>query len=893
MEANPLAKMMNPRSIAICGASDNATSVGGRVFANLKADGFEGKVYPINPKRKTVGGLKCYPSILDVGEEVDLVLIATPARTVPGIIRDCGEVGCKNAVVLSGGFGEGDGGGKEFETELIAQANRAGVRFMGPNCVGLVRPWHKMNATFLRAGTPKGRLALISQSGALNSAISDWAGPHHLGFSALVSLGNATNIDFGDVMQFLSTDPRTDAILLYVEGIKDAPSFLSAMRMTTRLKPVIVLKSGRHESGSRAAATHTGALMGGDQVFDAALERTGAVRALSFGQLFAAAEILGSNKRAGGNRLGIVTNGGGAGVLAADRAGDTRVAIADLAPKTIEKLDKLLPKHWSHANPVDVLGDAGPEAYGAAVKAVYEDPNVDGVLALLTPQAITDAEAIAKAVVAALPKRRTKPVLASFMGEASVGKAREYLSQNGIADFATPEPAVSAFSYLALHNRNRKLALETPSPRVEAYHPDLEGARMIVDAVMADDREMLSDVEAKALMRAFRIPVNTTIEADSEIAALVAAETVGFPVAIKINSPDISHKSDVGGVRLNITDAAEVMAAFRELTASARAARPNARIKGVTVEAMARLTGARELVVGASRDKVFGPTILFGAGGTMVEILQDSAVALPPLNTVLASRLVDKAKVSRLLAAFRDRDAVDRDAVIDVLVRISDLVCELPQVVELDLNPLFAGPEGVVAVDALIRVARPPARDGRYDHVAIHPYPRHLVVRDYLSDGTPLVIRPVRPEDADSEQNFVRSLSDESKMFRFMGAINELSPEMLAHFTQIDYRREMGMVAMAIRDGREQQLGAARYVTNPDGRSCEFAVVVGDQITHQGIGTRLMKALFRAAREHGLQSIEGTVLKNNAPMHQLMRDLGFTRRMDPDDPELVIVERNL
>ncbi len=893
MEANPLAKMMNPRSIAICGASDTATSVGGRVFANLKTDGFEGKIYPVNPKHKTVGGLKCYPSILDIGEEVDLALIATPARTVPGIIRDCGEAGCTNAIILSAGFGEGGGGGKEFETELVAQANRAGVRFMGPNCVGLVRPWHKMNATFLRAGTPKGRLALISQSGALNSAISDWAGPHHLGFSALVSLGNATNIDFGDIMQVLSTDIHTDAILLYVEGIQDAPSFLSAMRMATRLKPVIVLKSGRHESSSRAAATHTSALMGADQVFDAALERTGAVRALSFGQLFAAAEILGSNKRANGNRLAIITNGGGAGVLAADRAGDTRVAMAELAPKTVEKLDKVLPKYWSHTNPVDILGDAGPDEYGAAVKAVYEDPNVDGVLVLLTPQAMTTADSIAKAVVGALPKRRSKPVLASFMGEASVGEAREYLSQNGIADFATPEPAVSAFSYLALHHRNRKLALETPAPRAEAHHPDLEGARMIIDAVMAEDREMLSDVESKALMRAFRIPVNMTIEASTEVAALVAAETVGFPVAIKINSPDISHKSDVGGVRINITDAAEVMAAFRSIVASARAARPNARIKGVTVEAMARLTAPRELVVGASRDKVFGPTILFGAGGSMVEILQDSAVALPPLNSVLASRLVDRTKVSKLLAAFREREAVDRDAVIDVLMRVSDLVCELPQVVELDINPLFAGPEGAVAVDARIRVARPRASDGRYDHVAIHPYPRHLIVEDHLSDGTPLIIRPIRPEDAESEQNFVRSLSDESKMFRFMGAINELSPEMLAQFTQIDYRREMALVAMAIRDGREQQLGVARYVINPDGRSCEFAVVVGDQITHQGIGTRLMKALFHAARDHGLQSIEGTVLKNNEPMHQLMKDLGFTRRMDPDDPELVIVERKL
>ena len=893
MDRSPLSSMFNPASVAVFGASERTASVGALVFQNMKRAGFAGELYPVNPKHAKVGGMRCYPDLAAIGKPVDLAVIATPAATVPGIIQQCGEAGTQNAIVLSAGFGEGGSPGGNLAAKLESAARRARVRFLGPNCVGLVRPWIGMDATFLRSETPKGRLALVSQSGALCSAIADWAAPHHLGFSALVSLGNSLNIDFGDVLQFLANDQQTTAILLYVEGVRDAPAFLSALRYAARLKPVIVLKAGHHAQSSNAAHTHTGALMGADHVFDAALERTGAVRALSFGQLFAAAEILSSNKRSGGNKLGIVTNGGGAGVLAADRAGDTRVELATLSPKTLTALDGVLPKYWSHGNPVDVLGDAGAAEYGAAVKAVYEDPNVDGILVLLTPQAMTDADAIARAVVDALPKRRTKPVLASFMGETSVSQAREYLSANGIADFATPEPAVSAFSYLALHHRNRRLALETPSPQAETHHPDLEGARMIVDAVLADDRDMLSDVESKALMRAFHIPVNMTIEADSETAALVAAETVGFPVAIKINSPDISHKSDVGGVRINITDAAEVMVAFRSIIAAAKAARPNARIKGVTVEAMARLTGARELVVGASRDQIFGPTILFGAGGTMVEVLQDSAVALPPLNSVLANRLVDRTKVSRLLSAFREREAVDREAVIDVLMRISDLVCELPQVVELDINPLFAGPEGVLAVDARVKVARPPAREGRYDHVAIHPYPRHLVVEDHLIDGTPLVIRPIRPEDAESEQNFVRELSDEAKMFRFMGALNELSPEMLVQFTQIDYRREMAMVAMAIRDGHEQQVGVARYVINPDGRSCEFAVVVGDQITHQGIGTRLMKALFRAARDHGLQVIEGTVLKNNAPMLQLMNDLGFTRRMDPDDPELVLVERNL
>lgn len=893
MEDSPLKGMMDPETIAVFGASDSSTSVGAQVFSNLVTDGFGGTIYPINPKHKKVGGLTCYPSATAVGREIDLAVIATPARTVPGIIRDCGEAGIRNAIVLSAGFGEGGNKGANFEADLKAAAKRAGIRFMGPNCVGLVRPWNKMNATFLRAGTPRGRLALISQSGALCSAISDWAGPHHLGFSALVSLGNSIDIDFGDMLQYLASDHHTDAILLYVEGVRHAPGFISALRYAARLKPVIVLKSGRHSSSSEAAHTHTGALIGSDAVFDAVLERAGAVRAMTFGQLFAAAEILSSSKKATGNKLSIITNGGGAGVLAADRAADLNLVLPELDPKTKASLEKLLPKYWSHANPVDILGDAGAHEYGAAVKAVYDDPNTDGLLIMLTPQAMTDAAAAAQAVVDALPKRRKKPVLACWMGEASVGEGRKLLSENGVADFISPERAVEAFSYLAKHHRNRQLALQTLGPLSPSTAPDLEGARLIIANALSEDREMLSDLESKALLKAFRIPINLTVEAETAAEALVAASSVGFPVAMKISSPDITHKSDVGGVRTGIGDAAEVKRVFRDIQERVKRERPNARIRGITVEAMSDIEAPRELVIGVSRDPVFGPTILFGAGGTAVEVMKDSAVALPPLNAVLAERLIARTRISRLLEAYRDKPAADHDAVVFVLRRISMMVSELPEIVELDINPLIAGANGVLAVDARIRVARPPARDGHYDHMAIHPYPRHLITQEHLSDGTPLVIRPIRPEDAESEQAFVKNLSDEARMFRFMGILNELSPEMLVQFTQIDYRREMALVAMAEIDGKEEQCGVARYVINPDGRSAEFAVVVGDQVRHQGIATRLMKGLFNAARDHDLTTIEGTVLKNNAPMLKLMSELGFTTRMDPDDAELVIVERTL
>ncbi|MAM63121.1 bifunctional acetate--CoA ligase family protein/GNAT family N-acetyltransferase [Maritimibacter sp. UBA3975] len=892
MEDSPLKGMMDPASVAVIGASETPGSVGAQVFANLTGGGFAGDIYPVNPRRDTVGGLRSYRSATAIGKDIDLAVIAAPARTVPGIIRDCGEAGIRNAVILSPGFDE-DGSGQKPHGDLRAIAARAGVRFMGPNCVGLVRPWHKMNATILPAGTPKGRLALISQSGALCSAISDWAGPHHLGFSALVSLGNSIDIDFGDMLQYLASDPHTDAILLYVEGVRDAKSFISSLRYAARLKPVIVLKSGRHARSGEAAHTHTGALIGSDAVFDAVLERAGAVRAMTFGQLFAAAEILSSNRKATGNRLSIITNGGGAGVLAADRAADLNVALPALEVKTVAALDKALPGGWSHANPIDIRGDAGPAAYGAAVKAAHDDPNYDGVLVLLTPQIKSDPEGAAQAVVDALPKRRRKPVLACWMGEASVAEGRRLLSANGVADFISPERAVEAFSYLAKHHRNRKLALEVLGPLSPTTAPDLDGARLIIQAALADDREMLSDLEAKAVLKAFRIPINVTFEAESATEALVAASSVGFPVAMKISSPDITHKSDVGGVRTGIGDAAEVKRVFRDICDRVRRERPGAQIKGVTVEAMANIEAPRELVIGASRDPVFGPTILFGAGGTAVEVLADNAVALPPLNAVLANRLISRTRVSRLLAAYRDMPAADREAVIFVLRRISMMVSELPEIVELDLNPLIAGSNGVLAVDARIRVARPPARDGLYDHMAIHPYPRHLIRQEHLSDGTPLIIRPIRPEDAESEQKFVKNLSEEARMFRFMGVLNELSPEMLVQFTQIDYRREMALVAMAEIDGEEVQCGVARYVINPDGRSAEFAVVVGDQVQHQGIGTRLMKGLFRAARDHELTTIEGTVLRNNAPMLKLMSELGFTTRRDPDDAELVIVERAL
>ena len=891
MGPSRLERLFNPRSIAVFGASESGRSVGSMVFANLVDGAFQGTLYPINPKHREVRGIRCHASVREVDENIDLAVIATPAATVPGIIRQCGKAGIRNAVICSAGFGESGGNGDALDRELKEAAREAGIRFIGPNCVGLVRPWLNMNATFLNSVTPKGNLALVSQSGALCSAISDLAAPHDLGFSALVSLGNSADTGFGDVLKFLANDPKTSAILLYVEGVRHPRSFISAMRLATRVKPVIVLKAGRHNTSAEAAHTHTGALIGSDRVFDAVLERAGAVRVDTFGQLFAAAEVLsGRRTRVTGNRLAVITNGGGAGVLAADRAGDLHISLPSPSPETIADLDGKLSPYWSKSNPIDILGDAKPEAYGEAVKAAISDPNYDGVLVMLTPQAMTDATAAAQATIDAVPKGNRKPVLSCWMGETSVATARKMLSSSGVPDFQVPEQGVEAFAYIARHERNTRLALEVPGPLREEHQPDIEAARAIIAGARSEDRLTLTGPESKQLLDAFGIPVNRMMKAASEEEVKAACQAIGFPVVVKIDSPDISHKSDVGGVRLNIKNERAAITAFGEVIENARSAVPDADIHGVTIERLARLENARELVIGMSTDPVFGPTILFGAGGTMVEVLQDSAVALPPLNALLADRLIHRTKVSRLLEAYRDQKAVDRGAIIDILLRLSDLVCELPEIREVEMNPLLAGPAGAVAVDARVRLNSAAETSTAAGRMAIKPYPRHLVEETTLRNGTKMTIRPIRPDDAYREREFVRRLSAKTKQYRFMHTIEELTPAMLAQFTQIDYDREMALVAVTEdADGELTQQGVARYIVNPDDTSCEFAIVVSDDLQHQGVGTRLMKALIAAAKSHGLKRIEGTGVAENYAMLDLMQSLGFHAVPSSEDRALIEV----
>lgn len=884
-----LDRLFSPKSIAVFGASDRPNAVGTLVFENLIASGFHGELYPINPKRESLQGLTCYPNIGAIAANIELAVICTPAPTVPDIIEACGEHGVRAAIVISAGFSEGDGKGLVYERKMLEAAHRHQLRLLGPNCLGLIRPSVGMNATFGKNAALPGSMALVSQSGALCTAILDWAETRGIGFSAIASLGDAANIDFGDILDYLAQDPQTKSILLYIEGIRDARSFMSGLRVAARMKPVVVIKAGRHSTGSKAATTHTGALIGDDDVFDAALQRAGVVRAQSISQLFAAAQLLSNSNKVSGNRLAIVTNGGGPGVMATDRATDLGIELAELSEATLKKLDDSLPPHWSHSNPVDLLGDADDSRYELGVRTCLEDPGVDGVLVMLTPQAMTDAEACAKAVLKASENSK-KQVLACWMGEGHVRSANALFAQHQLPAFTNPESSVEAFAFLANYARNQELLVQTPSSLAKRSKPDIEGARLIIESVLAERRTLLNPLEAKALLHAFAIPVTMGINCRSANEALVAAENLGFPVVMKINSPNLTHKTDAGGVRLNISNAQAVRTTYNALLEEVESKAPDAVIDGVLVEPMQNSRHARELLVGVSRDPVFGPIITFGAGGTAVEIMRDRAVALPPLNDFLAHNLIRQTRTARLLEAHRDQAAADINALAAALCRVSEMVCELPQIQEMDINPMFATSEGVMALDCRIVVAHTPPSLDPYHHMAIHPYPHHLIRQLQLADGSNITIRPIRPEDAQIEQHFVRQLSAQSRYFRFMQTMNELTPEMLVRFTQLDYNRELALIAVQEKNGKEIELGVSRYVMNPDGKSCEFALVVADEWQNKGIGSHLLTQLMEAAQERGYHSMVGEILSDNQKMLELVKLLGFHISNSDEDPGIKLAE---
>lgn len=892
MSRHYLYPLFNPKAVAVFGASERNNSTAGQIVRNLLDGNFSGAIHPVNPKYEHVFGQKCYPTTFSLPSRIDLAIIATPAATVPSLIREIGDHGIRNAIVLSAGFREVGADGSELEQDLCKAAKTHRVRFIGPNCLGMQRPGLALNATFGPATAKVGDLALVSQSGAVCTAVLDWAAANDVGFSSIVSMGAGADLDFGEILDFLALDPATKSILLYVEGVRDARRFMSALRVAAAVKPVIVIKVGRHPAGVRAAQSHTGALVGSDAVFSAMMRRAGVVRVETVVELIAAAQALSRHVRPRGRRLAIVTNGGGPGVMATDRAADLGMVLPELSAETVTALNTVLPAHWSHGNPVDVLGDAGPDRYRKAVAACLVDANVDGVLVMLTPQAMTEPLAVAEAVIDAAVNAN-KPVLTAWLGENTMGPARARFRDAGLPTFISPEGAVDAFGHLAAYYENQRLLRQTPGPLAELELPDTEGARLIIEAVLGEGRTVLSETESKSLLAAFHIPVARTLIARSPSEALLMAEQLGFPVVLKINSPDISHKSDVGGVHLNLDSGQEVRAAYAEMMTNIAHKCPQARLEGVVIEPMTTRPHVRELMIGIASDPVLGPVISFGAGGVAVEVFKDSALALPPLNRYLARDLMERTHVFKMLGAFRGLPPAALVDIENVLLRVSEMACELPWLKELDINPLVADEDGVIAVDARIVVARQRPLEARYAHMAIHPYPIDLISSWQQRDGTMLTIRPIRAEDAELTQSFVRNLSAESKFFRFMSSLSELTPEVLARLTQLDYSREMAFVATAMEDDREIEVAVSRYSTLPDDQSCEFALVVADDWQHRGIGYKMMTVLLEHARVRGLKRMEGEVLASNTGMLALMGEIGFTHSSHPDDAGIRVVVRDL
>lgn len=896
-ETGPLAvhflqPLFEPDGIAVFGASDAPGSAGQRIMANLIEGGYAGRLVAINPHHDTVAGRACYSDLKAAGTAVELAVIATPARSVAGIVRQCARHGVYGAVAIGTGFAETGPAGARREADLVKTARSAGLRLIGPNSLGLMRPRVGLNATLSTNRTDAGSLALVSQSGSVCTAVLDWAEAEGIGFSAVAAVGNAADVGIGDVLDWLAVDSATRSILVYMEGVTDARRFVSALRAAARIKPVIVIKPGCHAASLAAARPHLTAPPGADDVFDAALERTGAVRVPSISRLFNAARVLSAGRRPTGSRLAIVTNAGGPAVMACDRLADLGLSLATLSDATRQALSRSLPDGAPHGNPVDVLGDADPARFSDALSRVLEDPGVDMALVMATAQAWTDAGALAEAA-ADRAQASKKPVFGCWMGSGRVRAARESFLARGLPQFSTPESAVEAVADLVAYRRNQHLLLQVPGPLTDRSPPELETARALIEQALADGRTLLDALESRALLSAFRIPVTRIGRAGNATEVHALARELGFPVVLKVDSPDIRHKSDVGAVRLDISTPEELEREYRAMLAEVGERCPAARILGVTVERMHTSHFGRELMIGVLRDPVFGPAISFGSGGTSVEVLRDRAVALPPLNEVIIEAMIERTRIAALLKRFADRPAIDLRALEQVLLRVSEMICLLPEIRDLDINPLIADERGLVAVDVRVTIGKNESLR-RYGHMAIHPYPAELVGEFRLDDGQVLTVRPIRPEDAAIEQAFVRALSDESRYYRFMQVVHELTPQMLARFTQIDYDREMALIAVREDDqGGEQQLAVARYTVDPDPSSCEFALTVADDWQGRGIGRHLMQTLMRVARERGVRRMHGEVLAGNTHMLGLMQHLEFTIRASADDPDLKRVERML
>lgn len=891
MSQHYLAPLFSPKSIAVFAGDadrpDGQSAQSRLLVQQITGGGFAGQI--------TFFDIGMSGTLGDLAQaQTDLAILALPNAQLAAALEVAGRIQCKAALVISNAVDAA------LAASLHAIARQHGIALLGP-CLGYQAPRLGINASVLGPLAQNGALGLVSQSGSLTSAILDWAVKNAIGFSSVVSLGPNTAVDIAQVLDFLTEDPATQSIVVYLEGIRDARRFMSALRAAANSKPVIMLKAGRMAAGSRAALTHSGAIVGSDEVFDAALRRAGALRVDSLMHLFSAVKCLSSRFWPLGKRLAIITNGGGPGILAVDRASELGLELASLPPAVADKLaGELSPE--AHLNGLIDLGEnAAPAHYQAAIGACTTAGGINGMLAILSPKPGLDSSAIAQALVD-LHSGLNMPLITCWMGDQQVGDARAILNKAAIPSFRTPESAVDAFHNIASFRQNQQLLHQTPPPLSQLAKPDLEGARILIESVLTERRKILTEMESKALLSAFHIPVTKTMLARTATEAILIANQLGYPVALKIDSADISHKSDVHGVALNLQNAAAVRDTWQDMMAMVARLRPDARINGVTVQNMAGKPDGRELYIGVTTDALFGPVISFGAGGTMIELIADRAVELPPLNQFIAQRLIDRVRSVEMLGAWRGTPAADREALEQILLRVSEMVCALPQLREMDINPIIVDAAGALAVDARFVIDQAPAEMGNYHHLAILPYPASVEKEWPLASGQRYIIRPVHPDDAEMLQAFVRGLSPESRYFRFVSSMRELSPRMLARFTLIDYEREMGLVAVYPErvpsdDGGFSEtrriIAVSRYITNPDHSSCEFSLVVADEFGGQGLGTRMMMAIMDFARGKGLAQIEGLVLSKNHAMLRLMTNLGFAIKPFAEDPDFRLCAKSL
>ncbi|HEX37813.1 MAG TPA: bifunctional acyl-CoA synthetase/GNAT family N-acetyltransferase [Candidatus Cloacimonetes bacterium] len=891
MSIKKLKKLFNPKVVAIIGASAKVGSVGHSVMRNIIGSGFDGIVYPINPKRTNVLGVKAYPNIESVPDKVDLAIIATPAKTVPGIVESCGKAGVAGIVLISAGFTEIGEEGQMLTKHISASLRRYGMRMIGPNCLGFIKPSIKLNASFANKMALPGKIAFISQSGALCTAILDWSVKQNVGFSHFVSIGSMLDVGFHDLIDFFGDDPQTTSILIYMESLSDARSFMSAARAFARNKPIIVLKAGTSSEGAQAAMSHTGSLAGNDFVFDAAFKRAGVIRVDTIDELFNMAQSLAMQQKPAGNRIAIITNAGGPGVIATDTLIEMGGKIAKLSDETIEGLNENLSPNWSRRNPVDVLGDAGPEQYAKAVELCAKDKNVDGLLVVLTPQAMTDPTGVAKKV-AEVGKSCRKTLLASWMGADDVFEGQEYLENHNVPVYQTPEDAIKCFMLMYNYSRNLEILHETPSHTPREFKPENKKSRELIDAVLNDNRAVMTEFEAKQLLKYYDIPVIKNGLATTEDEAVNIAEAIGYPLVMKIASPDILHKTDVGGVILNIVDKEEARKAYNKIIKSSRENVPDADIRGVFVEQMTKRK--YELIIGTKRDPIFGPIIVFGMGGVAVEIFKDTTVGLPPLNMALAMRIIEDTKIYKLIRGYRGMPGADITAIQFLLYKFAYLVMDFPQILEIDINPFGVDERGGVVLDAKVVLdeSMKGVPEGYTKHLVISPYPSEYITEFTMKNGEKAILRPIKPEDEFMEKEMFSNFSERTQRFRFFQLIKDISHQELIRYTQIDYDREMAIIAEVEEDGKKKMAGVVRLIADQYNETAEYAIVVADPWHNLGLGNKFTDYITEIAKKRGIQKIYANVLAENHIMLHMFRKRGYslTKQEDSYYAELIINE---